>query len=155
MEKKTMLLPHWCQKMGWWFLGVWALLASSFVLYIEMYGHDPEFAINPVNILGFLVRFPFVGLMFVCLSQESEEDEYIQYIRTRSLMWVVVVMFIANIFQSSISYTMLAFCPVSTISTYSIYTSWLSSSAFMALLYVILFKGSKIIDLIKSKANGE
>ena len=153
MKKKTYLLPHIYQKIGWWLAG--ASLAGWLLFFVSA-SLSSTITIGTVyNILMSVLPFlPSVALILICLSQEKQEDEYIQNIRARSVFMVVVFAFIVKMLFFNATQFIVSFCPLEIygrLSCLQLFTSVLV----LAFLYLVIFKGSIYIDYIKSKRNGE
>mgnify|MGYP003451619346 FL=1 len=153
MKKKTYLLPHIYQKIGWWLAG--ASLAGWLLFFVSA-SLSSTITIGTVyNILMSVLTFlPSVALILISLSQEKQEDEYIQNIRARSVFMVVVFAFIVKMLFFSATQFFVRFCPLEIygrLSCLQLFTSVLV----LAFLYLVIFKGSIYIDYIKSKRNGE
>ncbi len=153
MKKKSYLFPHIYQKIGWWLVG--ASLAGWLLMAVSA-SFSSTITIGTVyNILMSVLTFlPSVALILICLSQEKQEDEYIQNIRARSVFMVVVFAFVFKMLYFSASQFFIMFCPLEIYGRLS-YLQLFTSGLVLAFLYLVIFKGSIYIDYIKSKRNGE
>lgn len=153
MKKKSYLFPHIYQKIGWWLAG--ASLAGWLLFFVSA-SLSSTITIGTVyNILMSVLTFlPSVALIIICLSQEKQEDEYIQNIRARSVFMVVVFAFVFKMLYFSASQFFIMFCPLEIYGRLS-YLQLFTSGLVLAFLYLVIFKGSIYIDYIKSKRNGE
>ena len=97
MQKKSILLPHTCQKIGWWLLlliplGVW----FSDILY-DYFRETPLFAMvnNNSRFLMLVIYLLFIAsAFFICLSKEKVEDEMVSQYRLRAIGIAAYVHFI-------------------------------------------------------------
>ena len=88
MQKKSILLPHACQKIGWWLLlliplGVW----FSDMLY-DYFRETPLFTMVEGNIRFFIMVCYLVliaSACMICLSKEKVEDEMVSQYRLRAI----------------------------------------------------------------------
>ena len=84
MKKKSILLPHTCQKIGWWLLlmiplGVW----FSDILY-DFFSETQLFAMVEGNIRFFIMvcyLLLIASTCMICLSKEKVEDEMVSQYR--------------------------------------------------------------------------
>lgn len=88
MKKKSILLPHTCQKIGWWLLlliplGVW----FSDILY-DFFSETQLFAMVEGNIRFFIMvcyLLLIASTCMICLSKEKVEDEMVSQYRLRAI----------------------------------------------------------------------
>ena len=88
MKKKSILMPHTCQKIGWWLLlliplGVW----FSDILY-DYFSETQLFAMVEGNIRFFLMvcyLLLIASTFMICLSKEKVEDEMVSQYRLRAI----------------------------------------------------------------------
>ena len=88
MKKKSILMPHTCQKIGWWLLlliplGVW----FSDILY-DYFSETQLFAMVEGNIRFFIMVCYLVliaSACMICLSKEKVEDEMVSQYRLRAI----------------------------------------------------------------------
>ena len=97
MNKTSYLLPHSFQRIGW------ALLISLPVLLGLMLWIFNGLKLIPQNYsqFGTLVLYIVAALsaLFVCLSEEKQEDEFIQTLRMRSVSntaWICFILMIVS-----------------------------------------------------------
>ena len=83
-QKKIYLLPHRCQTVGWIITGISVILLFCCALF-----RMPSNLDDPVILAFFL----FIGLFLVGLSREKQEDEFTVFLRTRSALTAVAIMF--------------------------------------------------------------
>lgn len=150
MERKTYLLPHVCQKVGWWMLLVSLLSITMFIAI------DSTTGLSNINVaLSYLVSIlatclPYLSMGLICLSQEKEEDEYVSHLRMRSLFWVVVFAFAAGIIEQSMNYIFVSFLTIEKRGVLS-YMNFIVNPMSLAIVYVLIFKGSILFNTIKSR----
>lgn len=160
MDKKTYLLPYSCQKLGWWMLGA-SLVGYLIFGIFEIIGYLCDWGPTEIPqvasyIMVFLVTcLPFLGLIMISLSQEKIEDEYIQSLRARSLFIVAVYAFLICMIKMSLTQFLVAYINEATWREVSNYINLITNIPLMAVLYLLLFKGSMIVDYLRSKRNGE
>lgn len=150
--KNSLLFPHWVQKTGWFLLLCWILwiaLATSMRLF---HLSDPDY---PMWIRkGMLIIYSFlpsIATLMICLSKEKNEDEYIGYIRGRSVFLMVVLHFSALLFNVSLTNVGLRLWGFSPDNGYLMF-SWLYTNPFIiTLLYIVVFKGSLFINWLKTR----
>lgn len=152
MERKSFLLPHWCQKMGWWMLAAF-LLFLVVALVVSSFDDKHVFEVaEAFDGLAFaiLAVLPYAGLTFICISREKEEDEYIQYVRTRSAFWVVIVAFVFGMLK--IAYTQFAarYFGIEAMQILA-YVGIVFSIPTLAIVYLIIFKVSLFVNRMKSR----
>lgn len=83
-QKKLYLLPHSCQTAGWIITGVSAILLVCCGVF-----RMPSILDDPVSVAFFL----FIGLFLIGLSREKQEDEFTVFLRSRSALTAIAVMF--------------------------------------------------------------
>lgn len=87
MNKKSMLMPHACQKIGWGLLTLAVLAELAKVLFV----HDIELA----RYLAKATHITLViSLFFICMSREKVEDEMISGFRLKSIGITAYVFFL-------------------------------------------------------------
>lgn len=117
--------------------------------------------INAANgitaILAFVVIcLPTVGLIFVCLSKEKNEDEFINHLRMRTLKWIVVYAFISCAIKVSVSYASPYLFSLQTAGTIAQICSFLvTNPIILGLIYIILLKASVFYYNFKCKGDGQ
>ena len=77
MNEKNILMPHACQKTGWWLLLVAVLLEVT-----KAFLHDIDTAWYLAKCSHLLI---LVSLSLICLSKEKVEDEMIASLRLRAV----------------------------------------------------------------------
>lgn len=88
--KKTVLLPHLWQKVGWWMIVASVLLATAIAAVEISTGTRCSFPIMASWIPA------VAGLLLICLSQEKVEDEYIHHLRGKIVSIAVVMAIVAK-----------------------------------------------------------
>lgn len=102
MNKKSFLMPHVCQKIGWVllilapvYLVLMALAFNTFHLFEQRYSY--------LSIMGVQLLL-FLGMFFIALSHEKEEDEMIRELRLSSVAIIAYIQFsiyiLFSIFQT-------------------------------------------------------
>lgn len=150
MNKKSYLLPHACQKVGWWML----LASLAFALcYVVI--ESGLVSLNPGEtpaILTFLsTGLPFLSLMMICISQEKKEDEYIQSLRTRAVFIVVMYGFVVNMIDMSLTNVLVHHIPFDQYAAFRYVTSMCTNLPLLVLIYLVIFKGPLFINQIKMR----
>ena len=88
-RKKIWLLPYGFQVAGWIIAGV----SLIFIVFGTLFSIKPPVE-SDVAVAGAL--FLFIGLFLVGLSREKQEDEFTIFLRTRSALTSVIIMFGLN-----------------------------------------------------------
>ena len=102
-------------------------------------------------VVTFLVTgIPFLSLVMVCVSQEKVEDEYIQSLRARAVLAVVVYAFVVNMVAISFNRVFLFYLPLETCAAMHNITYLCTNVPLMALIYLVIFKGSLLINRLKA-----
>ena len=87
MNKKSILLPHSCQKLGWCLLALSILVFIAQVLFV----HDIDVAWYFAKASHFIF---IVSIFLICLSKEKVEDEMISGFRLKSIGRAAYVFFV-------------------------------------------------------------
>jgi hypothetical protein len=93
MNKKSILMPHSCQRLGW------CLLVLSFLIEIVkvLFVHD-------INLAWYFAKAAHitlvVSLFFICMSREVVEDEMISGFRLKSIGITAYAFFVFLLFLS-------------------------------------------------------
>lgn len=81
MIKKNLLMPHSCQKVGWWLLLLSVLLVGVKVFLF--------YTTKNIGVAWYLAKSThlllIVSLFFICLSKEKVEDEMIASMRLKAV----------------------------------------------------------------------
>lgn len=160
MEKKQYLLPYSCQKLGWWLLGAFLLGALVFAVFellarINGWGEVQIPQLASLVMVTLVTCCPVLGLILLCLSREKREDEYIQSLRARSLFLVVVYAFILVMLKTSLEQFLVAYMPDGAFRQLTLWIQYLTNIPLLAVIYLVLFKGSLLLDYLKSRKYGE
>lgn len=136
MNKKSILLPHSCQKLGWCLLALSILVFIAKVLFV----HDIDVAWYFAKAAH--IAFT-VSLFFICLSRETVEDEMISGFRLKSIGITAYAFFVFLLLLSVILEVKPGFIFSGLESTLSAYLSELLLIVlplFLFILYYGLFK---------------
>lgn len=96
MNSKSILMPHSCQKIGWWLLllTVLIVLAKIIVLYTT----------HSIDVVWYLAKSSHLiliaSLFFITLSKERVEDEMISGLRLKALGLTGYVFFVVFLLLS-------------------------------------------------------
>lgn len=157
MKTRTFLFPYWCQKTGWWLAAIsliwWITIIIQALLDSENCVEMPDWMIQPTLFLSFIL--PSAALFLVCLSREKQEDEYIEYIRSRSVFVVAIIGFITALIYFPFTNIGVRLLEFSEYKTYMVYIQIFINPIILTLLYLIIFKGSLFINWIKSHNDGQ
>ena len=151
--KKNYLFPHYFQWIGWVIaiVAFVALVIGSIncvtikmpALYLDVFFDDDHesgfFKMAETGIYSIAMPLLIVGMVFIGFSKEKVEDEFVQYLRSQSLIWstyVTAALFIlATLLIYGINY---------------LYVPYLVFFVFL-LLFVIKFKTA----MLRFKKGGE
>ena len=108
---KSILLPYSYKRIGWYiFIGslVFIPLFIWLVCHFWMAHNNPgngylsvrDAYEAHVTLFRLLIVIPYIGLMFICLSKEKQEDEFIRYIRARILVFFTIFVLIIGIINA-------------------------------------------------------
>ena len=96
MKNKSILMPHVCQKIGWWLLLLTALIVITKVIL--------TYATHSIDVAWYLAKTShlilIVSLFFITLSKEKVEDEMISGLRLKALGLTGYVFFIVFLLLS-------------------------------------------------------
>lgn len=152
MNTRTYLLPHRYQQLGWW------LFAAPFVCVLPYMAMSSDEALQSekLNIIATLVFtcLPYLGVGLICLSQEKQEDEYIQSLRARALFAVVVYAFIVNMVSDSLARFLMQSISLDNYGFLRTVIYAFTNTPFLAVIYLVLFKGSLVINRIRTRHVG-
>lgn len=104
-------------------------------------------------ILFFAFIFFSIGILLCSISREKIEDEFISYLRTRSIFLVVMVYLVWAVIDPVLSYYVAprAF-DLSSWGRVSFVLGFLRSAQFFVLIYLLLFKGAIMLNSRKEDA---
>ena len=97
MNKKSILMPHACQKIGWWLL-LLIPLVQGFYWALYYFFHETQLfaTVNDnsrfITMLSGLVVL--ASAFLICLSKEKVEDEMISQYRLRAVAIAALVAFV-------------------------------------------------------------
>lgn len=83
---KSILLPNNYKKVGWYLLIVSMVMIAAIVILNAVFGHSDELYEKHSTLLRMMILIPYIALIFICLSKEKQEDEFIRLIRVRILI---------------------------------------------------------------------
>ena len=96
MNNKSILLPHSCQKIGWWLLLLTALIVVTKVIL--------TYATHSIDMAWYLAKTShlilIVSLFFITLSKEKVEDEMISGLRLKAIGLTSYVFFVGFLLLS-------------------------------------------------------
>ena len=126
MERKSRLLPHWCQIAGYTYI-LGFLLCYAYALVFNSF---PKYALTNWNFIGAL---NFVMIFLAIFSKEKVEDEMTTAIRLDTLLYLVFFIFGIHI---------LLYLPEGAIRDFiiDIRDFFMGDFGVLALTYAILFK---------------
>lgn len=157
MEKKSLLLPHCWQVIGWWLLVAFVLLVSiiATIAYCRSDG-AMEVAEETKQLYALGLYFiPYVSLMLICLSREKVEDEYISHIRGRATFIVVIFGFVASLLISAFANYAVHMLNPDIVGQFLMYAQWFRNTAVLAIVYLLIFKGTLFVNKLKARGDGE
>ena len=90
MKNKSILMPHVCQKIGWWLLLLTVLFGVSKIVITH--------TTHSINVAWYLAKASYIlliiSLLLITLSKEKVEDEMISGIRLKALGITSYVFFV-------------------------------------------------------------
>ena len=103
--KKNYLFPHYFQWIGWVVaIASFVVLLLGFInditirmpaLYVDVFFDDDNedgfFQMARTTMYSIAMPLLIIGLIFIGFSKEKVEDEFVQYIRSQSLIWSTYV----------------------------------------------------------------
>ena len=108
MNKKTLLMPHACQKAGWWLLLLLPLVGGFYQILYSFFRETHLFALvnnNSRFITMFFYLVVIASAFLICLSKEKVEDEMISQYRLKAIGVSAYVNFI--VFMAFLLFTAL------------------------------------------------
>lgn len=87
---KSLLLPNSCRKAGWYVFILSLVVIAAIVILNAKLGHSDELYENHTTLLRLMILIPYIALIFICLSREKQEDEFIRLIRVRILIYFAI-----------------------------------------------------------------
>lgn len=88
MNNKSILMPHSCQKVGWWLLLLIPLTYGFYEVLFHFFHETRLFAVVNSNSRFMTMLFYLViiaAAFLICLSKEKVEDEMISQYRLRAI----------------------------------------------------------------------
>ena len=88
MRSKSILMPHSCQKVGWWLLLLIPLTLGFYEILFHFFHETHLFAVVNSNSRFMTMLFYLViiaAAFLICLSKEKVEDEMISQYRLRAI----------------------------------------------------------------------
>ena len=96
MNNKSILMPHTCQKVGWWLLLLTALLVvTKIILIYSTHNIDVSWHLAKSSHLILIA-----SLFFITLSREKVEDEMISGLRLKAIGLTGYVFFVGFLLLS-------------------------------------------------------
>ena len=90
MKNKSILMPHVCQKIGWWLLLLTVLVGVSKIVI--------TYTTHNINVAWYMAKASYIlliiSLLLITLSKEKVEDEMISGIRLKALGITSYVFFV-------------------------------------------------------------
>jgi len=96
MNSKSILMPHSCQKIGWWLLLLTALIEVAKII-LSYTTHNIDVAWYLAKSSHFVL---IASLFFITLSKEKVEDEMISGLRLKALELTGYVLFVVFLLLS-------------------------------------------------------
>ena len=97
MKTKNILMPHSCQKIGWWLLLLIPLMVEFYRILYRFFHETRLFATVNENSRFITMAVGLVVLasaFLICLSKEKVEDEMISQYRLRAVAIAALVAFV-------------------------------------------------------------
>ena len=88
MQKKSILMPHTCHKIGWWLLLLIPLVVGFYEILYHYFRESHLFAVindnsRFITMVCYLVVI--ASAFLICLSKEKVEDEMVSQYRLRAI----------------------------------------------------------------------
>lgn len=131
MKSFKFLLPHFMQYVGLilFLIGV-AGLCFSTADYVFFFSY-------------FLMA---AGLLVIAISKEAIEDEYIMYLRVRSVFILAVLALVYGVISPLADFLLTRMFDISTVGKILIVRNVITGLPFIVGLYLLLFKGSLVVN---------
>ena len=101
---KSILLPNSYKRIGWYiFMGSLVFIPLFIYLFCHIWnGNLSVYQVYETHLTLFrlLILIPYVGLLFICLSKEKQEDELIRHIRVRVMVSFAIFYLIIGVLSS-------------------------------------------------------
>ena len=137
MNHRSYLLPHSFQRIGWALLIACPVLFGIILLVFNGLKLIPQ-SYSQFGTLAIYLTASFAAL-FIGLSKEKQEDEFIQSIRLRSIALTAYVCFVLMILSTIIVDVRVAFRLHETSVFYTFYQLF-SSILFAFFVYIVIFR---------------
>lgn len=134
MNKKQFLLPHVVQRAG-------EFLALLGVVCFLFWKHE-------IGLFFGGMMFS-IGLILCAISREKVEDEYINYLRLKSIFRVAVVFLVYSVVFPIVNYIAIRTIDFATWGSIITILGVIRQPWFLILLYLAIFKGSIILNTRK------
>lgn len=96
MNSKSILMPHSCQKIGWWLLLLTVLIVVAKIIVL--------YTTHSIDVVWYLAKSSHLiliaSLFFITLSKERVEDEMISGLRLKALGLIGYVFFVVFLLLS-------------------------------------------------------
>lgn len=146
--KQNYLLPFKAQLTGW------ILLPLSFIIFFILSFFSLKLLPNNWDFFSISV-LQHLSLFLICFSREKKEDEYLSFLRGRSIFITAVIfgiiMIIRGVTASAFTYGVI---PLNDASCFRCMGVMLEPRL-MLLIYIVVYKTSLCISTIKSRKNEE
>ena len=106
MNDKSILMPHTCQKIGWWLLLLIPLMGGFYAILYFLFRETHLFALVNANsrfITMLSILVVSVSMFLICLSKEEVEDEMISLYRLKAVGISAFVCFIVVLVSWTLS----------------------------------------------------
>jgi hypothetical protein len=137
MDRKHYLLPHSFQRIGWALLIACPILFGIILLLFNGLRLIPQ-SYSQFGTLALYLTAAFAAL-FVGLSEEKQEDEFIQSIRLRSIAQTAYICFVLMILSAILVDTLVAFRVQNRSAFFSFYQLF-NSIIFAFFVYIVIFR---------------
>lgn len=137
MNHNRYLLPHSFQRIGWALLIACPILFGIELLLFNGLKLIPQ-SYSQFGTLAIYLAAAFAAL-FVGLSEEKQEDEFIQSIRLRSIAQTAFVCFVLMILSAIIVDTLVAF-RVQNMGVFFSFYQLFNSIIFAFFVYIVIFR---------------
>ena len=137
MNHNRYLLPHSFQRIGWALLIACPILFGIELLLFNGLKLIPQ-SYSQFGTLGIYLAAAFAALL-VGLSEEKQEDEFIQSIRLRSIAQTAFVCFVLMILSAIIVDTLVAF-RVQNMGVFFSFYQLFNSIIFAFFVYIVIFR---------------
>ena len=137
MDHKHYLLPHSFQRIGWALLIACPILFGLELLLFNGLKLIPQ-SYSQFGTLVLYLTAAFAAL-FVGLSEEKQEDEFIQSLRLRSIAQTAYICFVLMILSAILVDTLVAFRVQNRSAFFSFYQLF-NSIIFAFLVYIVIFR---------------